>query len=66
MMHYHGHLMLVYNIAGRTSKMLNFLRFNLYKCSQEVKASAYISLVQPLMEYASIVLDPCIPDYISY
>ena len=38
--------------------MLNFLRRNLYKCSQEVKASAYISLVRPLMEYACIVWDP--------
>ena len=46
------------NTAGRTSKTLNFLRCN-YKCSEEVKASAYISLVCPLMEYASIVWDPC-------
>ena len=46
------------NTASRASKILNFLRRNLYKCSQEVRASAYISLVSPLMEYACIVLDP--------
>ena len=49
------------NIVIRATKTLNFLRHNLYtinKCSREVKASAYIPVVRPLMEYASIVWDP--------
>ena len=45
------------NTARRASKILNFLRRSLYKCSEEIKVSAYISLVCPLMEYASIVWD---------
>ena len=53
------------NTASRASKTLNFLRRNLYKCSQEVKASAYISLVRPLMEYACIVWDPYQITYIN-
>ena len=53
------------NIVSRATKTLNFLRRNLYKCSREVKASAYISIVRPLMEYASIVWDPCQITYIN-
>ena len=53
------------NIVNRASKILNFLRRNLYKCSQEVKTAAYISLVRPLMEYASIVWDPHQITYIN-
>ena len=53
------------NIVSRATKTLNFLRRNLYKCSQEVKASAYISIVRPLMEYASIVWDPYQITYIN-
>ena len=30
------------NIVSRATKTLNFIRCNLYKCSQEVKASPYI------------------------
>ena len=53
------------NITSRASRTLNFLRRNLYKCSQEVKASAYISLVHPLMEYASVIWDPYQITYIN-
>ena len=38
--------------------MLNFLKYTLYKCSQDVKKSAYLTNVQPLLEYASVVWDP--------
>ena len=46
------------SIANRANTMLNFLRRNLSKCSTSVKASAYLSLVRPVMEYASSVWDP--------
>ena len=52
------------NIVSRATKT-QFLRRNLYKCSREVKASAYISIVRPLMEYASIVWDPYQITYIN-
>ena len=53
------------NIVSRATKTLNFIRCNLYKCSREVKTSAYISIVCPLMEYASIVWDPYQITYIN-
>ena len=46
------------NSANRASKILNFLRCNLYKRLQAVKAFSYISLVHSLMKYACIVWDP--------
>jgi len=48
----HNTLTWSFHIMNRAS-ILNFLRCDLYKCSQEVKTAVYISLVRPLMEYAS-------------
>ena len=53
------------NISNKASKVLNFLRRNLYKCSNEVKAASYLAIVRPLMEYASVVWDPHLNVYIS-
>ena len=47
------------NIASKASQTLNFLKRNLSKCSTEIKASAYLTMVRPLMEYASAIWDPC-------
>jgi len=46
------------NISAKATKTLNFLRRNLYKCSKEIKSRAYLSLVRPIVEYASTVWDP--------
>ena len=46
------------NIVVKASKMLNFIRQNLSKCSKEVKSTAYLSLVCPILEYSSSVWDP--------
>ena len=46
------------NLALKASKILNFIKCNLSTSSSETKASAYLSLVRPLMEYASCVWDP--------
>ena len=46
------------NITNKASKTLNFLKRNLSKCSLLVKASAYLTLVRPLLEYAAAVWDP--------
>ena len=46
------------NLAIKASKVLNFIKRNSSNCSSETKASAYLSLVRPIMEYASCVWDP--------
>ena len=46
------------NIVIKASKMFNFIRRNLSKCSKEVKSTAYLSLVCPILEYSSSVWDP--------
>ena len=42
--------------TSNKAKILNFLRRNLYRCSEDVKAAAHLAIVWPLMEYASVVL----------
>ena len=46
------------NVASKTSQTLNFLKRNLSKCSAAIKASAYLTMVRSIMEYASAVWDP--------
>ena len=46
------------NIANKATRMLNFLKRHLSKCSSNVKASAYLLMVRPLMEYVCVVWDP--------
>ena len=48
----------VSSVASKASRTLNFLKRNLSKCSTEVKASAYLTMVRPQMEYASAVWNP--------
>ena len=48
----------VTNVANKATRMLNFLKRHLSKCSFNVKASAYLLMVRPLMEYACVVWDP--------
>ena len=40
------------------SKILNFAERILHQCTSSVKETAYITLVRPLLEYASAVWDP--------
>ena len=46
------------NIAKKASNTLNFIKHNLSDCSREVKAQAYLTMVRPQMEFASVVWDP--------
>ena len=46
------------HIIFKTTKMLKFIRCNLCKCNKEVKCMAYLSLVQPSLEYASSTWNP--------
>ena len=43
---------------GKASKTLGFLRRNLGRCTIKTKATAYTTLVRPVLEYASPVWDP--------
>ena len=45
-------------VANKATRVLNFLKRHLSKCSTAIKASAYLLLVRPLMEYACAVWDP--------
>ena len=45
-------------ISSKATRMLNFIRRNLCKCNNEVKCMAYLSLIRPLLEYASSAWDP--------
>ena len=47
------------NIAKKASNTLNFIKRNLSDCSREIKAQAYLTMVRPQMEFASVVWDPC-------
>ena len=46
------------NVANKATRVLNFVKHHLSKCSSNVKASAYLLMVRPLMEYACVVWDP--------
>ena len=52
-----GHIRIT-NIASKASEIFNFSRRNLSKCSSTVKASSYLTLIRPIMEYAASVWDP--------
>ena len=39
-------------------QVANFLKRNLNKCSEQVKESAYLTMVRPQLEYTSDVWDP--------
>ena len=46
------------NLAIKASKVLNFIKRNLSNCSSETKASAYLSLVHPVMSMPPVFGTP--------
>ena len=48
----------VANTVSKANRTLGFLRRNLWFCPGEVKTTAYLSLVRPVLEYASCAWDP--------
>jgi len=48
----------VHNISAKTTRVLNFVRRNIYHCTPKVNALAYTSLIRPHLEYASAAWDP--------
>ena len=45
-------------LCSKANRTLGFLRRNLFSCPQDVKESAYKSMVRPILEYGSTVWDP--------
>ena len=48
----------IQKIAAKATRVLNFIKRNLYNCFKEIKSKAYLTLVRPILEYASPVWDP--------
>ena len=48
----------IQKITAKATRVLNFIKRNLYNCSKEIKSKAYLTLVRPILEYASPVWDP--------
>ena len=45
----------IQKITAKATSVLNFIKCNLYNCSKEIKSKAYLTLVHPILEYASPV-----------
>ena len=45
-------------ITNTCNSKLGFLRRNLSRCPQKLKATAYLSLIRPILEYAASVWEP--------
>ena len=48
----------IQTISNKSTKVLNFIKRNLYNCPADTKRTAYLTLVRPIMEYATPVWDP--------
>jgi hypothetical protein len=48
----------VHEVTNKANKLLGMLRRNLYFCTKDVRETAYLSLVRPILEYAGTVWDP--------
>ena len=46
------------NITSTANRTIGLIKRNLNRCSQEIKAKAYTTLVKPKLEYSSTVRDP--------
>ena len=48
----------IQKITDKDTRVLNFIKRNLYSCSKEIKSKAYFTFVHPILEYTSPVWDP--------
>ena len=53
-MHWSHHIQA---LCKKANKTLNFIRRNLNKCNRSIKASTYLTIIRPLLEYTSCVWD---------
>jgi hypothetical protein len=47
-----------HEVTNKANKLLGMLRRNLYFCTKDVRETAYLRLVRPILEYAGTVWDP--------
>ena len=47
-----------HEVIKKSNKTLGFIKRNLYKCNKDIKLKCYLTLVRPVLEYASSVWDP--------
>lgn len=52
-------------VCNKAQRVQNVIRRNLWGCSKEVKATAYKSMVRPILEYASAAWDPALKQNIN-
>ena len=45
----------IQTISNKSTKVLNFIKHNLYNCPADTKRTAYLTLVRPIMVYAAPV-----------
>ena len=45
-------------VVKKSNKTLGFIKRNFYKCNKNIKLKCYLTLVRPILEYASSVWDP--------
>ena len=45
-------------LHSKTNRTVNFLKHNLSSCSSAIKATAYLTTIRPIMEYAAVIWDP--------
>ena len=45
-------------VVSKANRVRGFLQRNLKKCSPDVKASCYLMLVHPILEYACVAWSP--------
>ena len=48
----------VNSIVPKANRSLGFVKRNLYPCTETIKRSAYVTIVRPILEYATVVWDP--------
>ena len=48
----------IQTISNKSTKVLNFIKCNLYNCPADTKKTAYLTLFRPIMEYATPVWVP--------
>jgi len=45
-------------VTHKAVRMLNFIKCTLYKRNSTTKATAYMTLIQPILGYTSVAWDP--------
>ena len=55
----------IHETTKKAQRVLNIVRRNLWSCDKNVKSTAYLTLVRPILEYASCAWDPSLKQNIN-